>query len=240
MSDGSTNDAPIISDTPGTPATTGTGITFTTTTSNGTSTTPTPPQPPALSQDEVNRIAAREKDAGKRAERQALLEALGVKNLDEARAQLQAARDAEDANKSEMQKAIEKAQAEATAAQQLASTLAAERRDLACERALLHAGIADDKQRTALVSLVAREVDADASADVVAAAVETVKATFPQLFTPPTQGNPTPPPSGEPAGGGAPPAPRIADARERGRLRAQKVNGDNATSFDPIKALRQP
>lgn len=209
--------------------------TVTTTATTATNPAPTPPQPPSLSQDDINRIAAREKDAGKRAERQALLDKLGVKSLDDVTAALDEARKIRENAMSDQEKAIAQATAEREAAAAERAQITSERRALAAELALLRAGISDDAQRAELVPLVTAKVNDDTDEH---AAVERVKATFPQLFTPPTQGNSTPPPSGEPAGGGAPPAPRIADARERGRLRAQKVNGDNSVAFDPIKSLR--
>jgi hypothetical protein len=178
------------------------------------------PVVPGLSQDEVNRIAAREKESGKRAGMQSVLETLGVADVKEAKAVIEAARAAEDANKSEMQKAIDKAQAETTRAQQTTTELQQERQSLAAERALLRAGILSDEQVAELVPLVTAKVSESVDA---AAAVEQLKVTFPQLFTVPTNAVP-PPPSGEPASGGTPPAPRIADARERGRERARRAN----------------
>lgn len=178
------------------------------------------PAPQGLSQEEVNRIATRQKDEGRKAERQAWLESLGVTDAKEAKAILDAARERAEADKSEQQKAVEAAIAAQDKARAAETALEQDRRALAAERALLRAGILSDEQVAELVPLVTAKVSESVDA---AAAVEQLKVTFPQLFTVPTNAVP-PPPSGEPASGGTPPAPRIADARERGRERARRAN----------------
>lgn len=190
---------------------------------------PAPPTPaPGISQDEVNRIAAKEKDAGKRAAKQELLEALGVTKIEDAKTVLDAVRAADDAQKTEAQRAVDAANAEKAAAAEERRTIAVERLSLSANEALMAAGITDAGQRSELVPLVAAKVTGDVD---VTAAVEQVKAKFPVLFTAPAA---TPlPPSGDPRNA-TPPAQAATDAWTAGKQRAEAVNA-SVTEFDPYK-----
>jgi hypothetical protein len=66
-------------------------------------------KPVTMTQAELNKIDAETKRKAKEAERKALLEALGVEKLDDAKAIIKAAKDAEEANKSEVDKATKRA-----------------------------------------------------------------------------------------------------------------------------------
>lgn len=181
-----------------------------------------------MSQAEWTRIAAKEKGAGQKQATNDLLAALGVTKIEDAKEILDAARAAEDASKTEHQKAIEAANAAKEEARQLAITLGAERLSLSAEQALMAAGITDAGQRSELVPLVAAKVTGDVD---VAAAVEQVKAKFPVLFTAPAA---TPlPPSGDPRNA-TPPAQAATDAWTAGKQRAEAVNA-SVTEFNPYE-----
>lgn len=193
-----------------------------------TSTPPPPPPPPAtvsLTQADLDaRMVARAEQA-KRNERQALLDSLGFKSLKEAEELVKAHREAQDAQRTETERAIARAEEARLAAEGQLAAIATERHTLNVERALMAAGAQGDLAR--LSRLV--EVETGAESAEVNAAVEAAKAEFPSLFGAATA---TPAPS-EPHGGGAPSRPSNSpDALTRGSERAQLYNeGKRISSF---------
>lgn len=140
---------------------------------------------PKFTQTDLNRLLAREKSDGKRVGQAELLQTLGVSNLDEAKAILEAAREAEAKNLSEAEKAKKEAEAAKAKADEDSRTATAIRMAAMVERALLRAGLGiDDKDGDEQLELVARMVivEPDSDQDAVNAAVADLKKKMPQLF----------------------------------------------------------
>ena len=211
---------------------------------------PTPPTPPAdppkpdeqkpdtktMTQAELDQMGKRERAAGRTAQEKAMLERLGVENIDEAERVLKAFRDAETAKQSE----AERAKADADAARAKADKAEADAKALvrktAVDRGLIRAKVSDDVIDDA-AALVERELadTADPDDDAIATAVEAVKKRVPALFEsagdPAANGDPKKPPASNP--GGTPPAPKgggskLADAIERGKAAAGSRGGVSA------------
>lgn len=143
---------------------------------------PKPDEPKTFDQAEVNRIAAREKAAGKRAAEQALAESLGIP-LEDAKKIIADHKAAEDAKLSEADRAKQKAEADAAEAAKLKNTGAGEVRTARIERALAAAKfpkIDDDAATAKVVRMV--DVALDASYDDVKEAVAELAKDFPALF----------------------------------------------------------
>jgi hypothetical protein len=180
---------------------------------SGTTTTPPPPTttpPPTptagLSQEDVNRIAAREKEEGKRAGQREMLAALGVSTVEEANEALKRLKDIDDKSKGEVEKAAEtatKAQAAADAATRDYRTLAKSTR---VRDEVLRAMLGDNAKILDAALMVTRMIEIDDEADdkAVAAAVKAVQDTMPQVFQF----------QGQPATTRQPPTPR-GDGRDR-------------------------
>jgi hypothetical protein len=165
----------------------------------------------------VDRIVQARVAEAQRAERRKLLDEVGVGTLDEAKSTLKAAKEAKDANRSELDKALAEARAEIEAARIERESALQDRHALNVERALAVAGAQDNLAD--LAKLV--NVEAGASAEEVAAAVELTKLKFAPLFGRPS----ATPPSSEPSGGGPSLRPSTSpDAEARGRERAQSLN----------------
>ncbi len=176
---------------------------------------PAPKPDVGIDQDTFNKVVAREKAEAARAERKRLLEEAGMGTLEEFRATLKSLNEQKEADKSELQKAIDATRAEMEAARAERSAVAKERHDLTVEKALSNAGARDNLSD--LAKLVDVEVGADQAA--VEAAVELTKSKFSALF-----GFATPPAS-EPSGGGPASRPSNAqDALSRGADRAKAFN----------------
>jgi hypothetical protein len=175
--------------------------------------------PPArtFSQDDLNRIAAREKDQGRAAALNEVAATLGMP-VDEAKKLLDAARAAEDARKTQAERDAETARQEKAQADQARSEAAAVVQRAKVERALLVAGlpavVADGAGRDAeeaaerLLERAVRLVDIPAGADAaaVAAVVTQLKQDLPALFS-----RPAPPP----LPGSTPPTPAPAAGQQR-------------------------
>ncbi len=196
---------------------------------------PKPSPPPAapdtgkqFTQEELERIAAREKSQGERAGARKALEDFaaehGFNNVDDAKAFIAAARQAEEAKKTEEQKRQEELdRREAELAAREATAVARER--AANRRAVLVGlGATGDDLEDAAALL---RVDDNADETAVREAAEKLKERRPELFgtRPAPQTSPLPPaPGGAPAG--APPArttPSKDDAKARAVARAQAM-----------------
>jgi hypothetical protein len=207
---------------------------------------PNPAPTPQYTQEDLERIAAKEKDQGKRAgARQALedfAKEYGFSNVDDAKAFIEAARKAQDDALSEQERAKKKLEADQQAIATERQTIAAERRALRREQALSRLGAVDTKDDQGndipnlqdALAMLDRDLAAtpDADEQAVAEAAARLKARRPELFgiqTPaPGPGQMPPAPGGSPAGG---PPPRQASSskpgdrgREMARIRGHKRN----------------
>lgn len=187
---------------------------------------PTPPPEPTvtMSQDELNALAAKEKDQGKRAGARAALEEFaaehGFTTLGDAKVFIAAARKAqEDALSEQEKRERELADREARAEAREQAALARER--AAARRAVL-AGLGatgDDLEDAAALLRVNEDADETTIADTAAK----LKERRPELFgaTTTAPGTVLPPaPSGAPAGG---PSPRTPAAKTSAKDRARQL-----------------
>lgn len=206
---------------------------------------PSPPSAPpgAFSQEDLNRIAAREKDEGKRAAQREIAEMLGCtpeeakQILDKRREDERAAMDEAGRIKAEAEDARKKADTDKNAAEQAKAEAAQAKRETLIERALIRAGLADDEDGTALayaLRMVEPDVPADADLAKALEVVNKAKEKFPALFA--GVATPPPPPGGQPPGG----PPRPAGAKtgiEAGRERAVKEREARGTPTDPFAGM---
>lgn len=171
-----------------------------------------------FTQADLDRVAGAARAEAKRAAARELAEQLGC-TVDEAKAKIAAAAAAEDAEKTEAQRAREAADAEKAAAATERAEAAKERLAAKVERHLLRAGV-DEKALDRAHRLI--DVTPDASDDDITTEIEALKADIPALFTP--VGTQTPPPSGRsrdarpPAGGQ-----QTGTSEERARARRQRL-----------------
>lgn len=137
-------------------------------------------EPKTFTQEEVDRMVGRARGEAKRSAASELAEQLGC-TVEEAKAKIAAVTAADDALKSETQRALDaanEAKAEATRARAAAD---AERLAAKVERKLAAAGV-DPKTLARATALVT--VSPDADDDAIEAEVEALKADIPALFTP--------------------------------------------------------
>lgn len=132
-----------------------------------------------LSQEEVTRIAAKEKREGKRAGQRELLESLGVEDPESAKELIERARQQLEEEKDERTKSAEAQAAAERKAEQAAKTADAARHEVNVIKGLVRAG-ADTETVDDLVPLV--KADVGAETDDIAAAVSDLKKKFPALF----------------------------------------------------------
>jgi len=177
------------------------------------------PAPTTLTQDQFDRALQARIAETERATRRKLLDEVGVGTMEEAKSVLKAAKEAKDANRSELDKALAEARAEIEAARVERESALKDRHALTVERALAAAGANDNLAD--LAKLV--DVEPGATADEVAEAVEATKTKFAPLFGRPT----ATPPSSEPSGGGPSLRPSTSpDAEAKGRERAERLNAN--------------
>lgn len=178
--------------------------------------TPAPEPEKTLTQSEVNRIAAREKDEGKAAALREVQESLGI-DLEAAKQILKEHNERNEAQKTEAQKARDAADKERAEAVKERAAATREIHDARVDRAFVGAGLTD-------VDKVARyskmlDVAVGASPEDISKAVESLKKEEPSLFG----GTPAPKlpaaPGSDPKG--KPPTPKNdEDAYARGAARA--------------------
>lgn len=202
---------------------------------------PKPDEPKTFDQAEVNRIAAREKAAGKRAAEQALAESLGIP-LEDAKKIIADHKAAEDKKKSEADRLKEAADADKRAAEANKSTTASEVRTARIERALAAAKfpkIDDDKATAKVVRMI--DVETDASYDDVKEAVAELAKEFPALFEAPKDDGKTKPPKlpGS-APSGKPPAP-TGDNESKLAAGARRFHEmqDKKRGYNPLDKTKQ-
>jgi hypothetical protein len=196
-------------------------------------------QPPStgpsntLTQEELSRIATREKAEGRTAGRRELEQELSQKfgvSLEEAEKLIREARERDDAQKTEAQREKEAAERERKAAEAEKAAAAADRHAVKVERALTAAGFQPRKDEDLAsfqerLARCARLVDAEVGADdsAIQGAVTKVKEEFTELFSQ-TPASGFRPPSGDPQG--TPPAKPPAspgDAKQRAHERAVRM-----------------
>lgn len=191
--------------------------------------TPPPAAPPqgSFTQDDLDRIAAKEKAQGQRAGARQALEDFaaehGFNTVDDAKAFIAAARSAEEAKKSEEQKRQEELDRREQDLAQREAAAAAMQRSAARRAVLVGLGATgDDLEDAAALLRVTDDADDQAVQDAAAA----LKERRPELFgvkkTPEPNALP-PAPGGSPAGG--PPRTHVSkdDVQARARARAQKM-----------------
>ena len=179
-----------------------------------------------FTQAELNRIAAREKEEGKRAAARELAEQLGC-TVDEAKELIARARAQDDSQKTEAQKAREAADKEKADAEKERAEAAKEKHTARIERCLLKAGVPDTK-----LDKVARMLDVEVGAEIdkIDEAAKELKKEFPELFA----GERKPPPGSDPGGsGGKPPVKPNEDAFTRGADRAKQYRGSQFVGPQP-------
>lgn len=166
-----------------------------------------------FTQEELNRIAAREKAQGRAAAEKQLAEDLGV-TIEEAKAIITAHREQEEANKTEHQKAMEDAAERQRKADEAAATAQQTTHEATVERLLVRAGANPDLLDRAARSMLL-EVGADEAT--VNAEIDKLKNEVPSFFG----GGKQPPPSSTPGGSPPPGGQKIKTALERGAERAK-------------------
>ena len=199
--------------------------------------TPTPAdiKPPAsadpakqFTQEDLERIAAREKAQGKRSALKEFAEAHGFTTVEDAEAFIQAARQAQqDALSEDERRRQELDRREQDLAAKEAAATSRERAAIR-KAAVMGLGATGEDLADALALLerdLAEQPDADEST--VTAAAEALKARRPALFgtAPAAQAQPTlpPAPGGAPAGGGPRPSATKDDVQARARKRAEQM-----------------
>jgi hypothetical protein len=178
----------------------------------------------SLPQEEFDRLVGQRVAEAKRAATKGFLSDLGVNSADEAKTLIAAQKAADDANRTEVERAIARANEEKVAAERERASIATERHSLNVERALMAAGAQGDPAKVA--RLLEVEVGADQAG--IQAAIDAAKTDFPSLFGAATA---TPAPS-EPTGGGAPSRPSSSpDALTRGAERAKRHEAAGKYSY---------
>ena len=195
--------------------------------------TPAPSTPPPAGlqwtpeqQAELARIAAREKDEGRRAAEQTVAQQLGC-TVDEAKAILERHRNAERDAMSEAERAKADAETARAAAQQAEAQAKKALRDANVTLALTNAGVRADR-RDAAIRLTTIADDADDAA--IAAAVEATKTAYPEFFTAPAQ----PTPSSVPGGPAPTPTPTPGGLAAGAELAKQYAAEHGLTLVPPV------
>ena len=197
------------------------------------------PEDKKFTQADLNKIAAKEKAAGKRAAAQELADQLGVP-LDRAKEIVAAAVEAEDAKKSEAEKEKAKASQAATEAEKAKADAEQAKHESLIERALLRSGFtADDsdegqKRLTRVRKMITVEVGA--SFEDVLDDVKDVKTDFPALFAEqdPKDGGKTPKvPNSDPKG--KPPKPTGGEDKFDAGKKRFKESQNKHRGFNPLE-----
>jgi hypothetical protein len=200
----------------------------------GTSPPAPPAAPPTLTQADVDRATAE----AKKAAIAEVAQTLGCSVAD-AKKLVEAQRAAEDAQKTEAQRAREAADAEKAAAATEKAAAATERRQLQVERALVGAKVRDDRHERA-VRLVLAEIDDKADADGIKAAVKKFADETPEWFGE-AKTTPGSDPGGRGPGGGGQEGKTGMDAgRERARADMEKVRNNTRNPFDGYTVIGGP
>lgn len=180
-----------------------------------------PPDPKGqktFSQDDVKRIAVKEKREGREAAERALAEKLGVP-IDDAIRLLKEAKEQEERNKTEAQKGLEKEQKRATEAEAKAAEAEARAFTSDVKLALVLEGVNQQRLEHA-IKLV--DVAPGASEDDLKAAIGKLKEDLPEMFGPAQPQDQRPKPKGsDPGPSPRTPAPAKMDEKVRSRLESR-------------------
>lgn len=189
---------------------------------------PAPTPPASFTQDDLNRIATREKAEGERAAAARFAQDLGV-SLEDAKRIIAEAKTREDSQKSEAQRETEAAATARSEADKEKAAAAKERHEARLDRAFVVAGITDEAKIAKFSRLL--DVELGASPEDVKKAIESLKTDMPELFgaadPDPTKRVPPKAPNSDPKA--TPPAPKQSeDAFQRGmELAAMRGNRGN-------------
>lgn len=185
--------------------------------------------PRSFSQAELDAVASREKDQGKRAAEQAIATQLGV-SIEDAKKIITAAKERDDADKSEAQKAREAADREKAAAESEKQQAARERHETRVERMLIRAGVDPSNDKRLNRALRTMEVEIGAEEKAISAAIEDLKKEEPAWFAATPVGDP---PKGKPSDppGTPPRQAQSEDAYTRGMDRAKRVGAGGQYSI---------
>lgn len=188
-----------------------------------------------FTQKDLNRIGTKEKADGKAAALREVAEQLGC-TVEEAKAALAKAREAEDATKSEAQRDREKAQQELAAAEKAKAEAAAEKHSALIERALAKLGFTGkDEDQARILRMVTVEVGATYE-DILKDVTEVKASLNPELFggkKSDGKGGPGRLPGGDPKGG-TPKATGGEGAYAAGQKRFEERKA-NRGGYDPTK-----
>jgi hypothetical protein len=188
---------------------------------------PGPPPQPTFTQEDLERIAAKEKSQGERAGARKALEdlaaELGFSNIDDAKAFVAAGRKAQqDALSEQERREQEVAERERKAADLIARAEARERAAIRTDALVRLGATGEDLEDAAALLRVADDADEQTVSD----AAEVLKTRRPELFgaktTSPASALP-PAPGGAPAGGPPRTAPTKDDVQARARKRAEQM-----------------
>lgn len=187
--------------------------------------------PKTFTQAELDKLAGRRAAEAKKAAAKEIADQLGV-TVDQAKKIIADAQAADDAKKTDTDRALEAAKAAQAEAEQARADAARERFAAKVERRLTAAGVPE-----AALARAARliTVDPDADDDALAADIDALKADLPALFQPAANddssagGKPKPPPStgAKPPAGGTGTKTAKDLAREELRRRGHLQNADN-------------
>lgn len=182
-----------------------------------------PPADDSVPKSKVDEIVKGRVAETKQATERAIAEQLGVP-ISEAKAILEAHNKRVEGEKSEAQREKEAAQREKQAAEAAKAEAAKEKRDLQVERALIRAGVKDEKLDRAKRMI---DADDDADADALKKAAEQLKSEEPMWFGDDgSSGGGKPPKAPASDSGGKPPKDRKSeDAYSRGADRAKSTTG---------------
>lgn len=136
---------------------------------------------PGITQEDLAKITAREKDQGRRAGRDSVLSELGFDNVKDAKAALETFRAQQDAAKTEAERARDKADADRQAAAAELAAARADRIEAGTLRSLAAAN-ADPKQTGNLAVLVNSRLDGDPDQEAIDRVVSELSEEMPQLF----------------------------------------------------------
>lgn len=142
-----------------------------------------------LSADEIDAMVARAASRGSRKAMKDLASELGFDSAGSLKEWVAGQQQAAEAQKTEEQKVLEQARRASQEAEETKRVLARQRLDLSIERAVLRAGVADEKKSSRIATLVKADIDDEIDLsdeavwlDAITVALESVKSDAPELF----------------------------------------------------------
>ena len=191
---------------------------------------PTESQPEkTFAQEDVTRIAAREKDEGKRAGQRAVLQELGFDSIEEAQSFRRQLDEAESAKLSEVDRAKKEAERDREDAARDRLEAASMKHSITVERVLVKQGL--DQEIAEEVSQLVK-VDVGSTQEEISTAIAELKQKMPQLFTSVPGATGTPKiPNGDP--GRAPSGNPPQDPEKAARDRLNKRHGAKISNRKP-------